>query len=233
MAIDRWMLQRLAAGGGPMLRFYRWSQPTLSLGLHQQRLEPHWSALAASGALELVRRPSGGRAVLHAGDLTYALVCHPVDGHRQRAYAQACRWLLEGFAGLGHPLQFGCGDAVQAQRRPSCFATATAADLVEANGAKRIGSAQLWRGPALLQHGSVLVAPDTALWQRVFGEAPPPLPPLSVDPPELEASLRQAAMAHLCDGPMREQGLTSEEWQAVEALRQQPPVPPGRSLRSP
>ena len=70
--------------------------------------------------------------------------------------------LQEAFAALGQPLRFGGDGPRQAQARSSCFASGTAADLVHLDGAKRIGSAQLWRGPALLQHGSLLLQPDIA-----------------------------------------------------------------------
>ena len=221
MALDRWMLQRLVAGAGPMLRLYRWSRPTLSLGLHQQTLPPHWLTLAEAGVLDLVRRPSGGRAVLHAGDLTYALVCRPGTSQRTLAYEQACRWLVEAFAELGEPLQFGQAAPAQAHQRRSCFASATAADLVDARGAKRIGSAQLWRGAALLQHGSVLLAPDRPLWCRVFCEPPPELTSLAATPEQLDQTLRAAACLHLCAGAAVNQPLTPEEWQEVETLKAQ------------
>jgi lipoate-protein ligase A len=157
--------------------------------------------------------------VLHAGELTYALVCRPVSRRRLEAYGQACRWLQEAFAGLGQPLQFGAAAAVDAHRRSSCFARAAAADLVHANGAKRIGSAQLWRGPLLLQHGSVLLDPPPPLWRQLFGEDPPPLTPLGCSVEELESRLRFQAERHLCEGGLIEQALTGAEWQAVQAGR--------------
>ena len=219
MALDAWMLQQLAGGSGPMLRFYRWIRPTLSLGVHQRQLEPHWPELAAAGVIDSVRRPSGGRAVLHAGELTYSLVCRPVSRRRLEAYGQACRWLQEAFAGLGQPLQFGAAAAVDAHRRSSCFARAAAADLVHANGAKRIGSAQLWRGPLLLQHGSVLLDPPQPLWRQVFGQDPPALTSLGCSAEELELRLRSQAERHLCEGALIQQALTGAEWQAVQAGR--------------
>ena len=232
MALDSWMLQQLIGGGDPMLRLYRWSRPTLSLGVHQRRLEPHWPALVQDGVIDLVRRPSGGRAVLHAGELTYALVCLPASCRRVEAYGQACRWLQEAFAALGQPLRFGGEGPRQAQSRSNCFASGTAADLVHLNGAKRIGSAQLWRGPALLQHGSLLLQPDDVLWRLVFGEEPPGLEPLAAQlplaslaglggPDPLQRQLRAAAERHLCNGPLREQPLGRAEWQAVERIREE------------
>ncbi|MEB3171563.1 MAG: lipoate--protein ligase family protein [Synechococcaceae cyanobacterium] len=191
MAIDAWLLEQ----GAPAFRLYRWSRPTLSLGFHQRRIEPHWEALAAAGAFQLVRRPSGGRAVLHAGDLTYALIWPNPPRQRPQAYALASSWLLQAFAGMGLPLERG-QQAVSLQRS-SCFATSTSADLVHAGGAKRIGSAQLWRRGCLLQHGSILVDPPTELWRQVFGSPPPALPPLPLEAGALEAALTAAALAAL------------------------------------
>lgn len=219
MALDLWMLGRQEqADAEPMLRLYRWSRPTLSLGAHQRRLEPHWQELVDGGQIELVRRPSGGRAVLHAGELTYALACRPSSRHRLTAYSDCCRWLQAAFAELGQPLQFGSSGAGQAQGRSSCFASGTAADLIHADGAKRIGSAQLWRGAALLQHGSVLLAPPISLWLKVFNEPPPSLPALPCSAAELEQRLRLAAERHLCGGPLRDLSLNASEQEQVRAL---------------
>ncbi len=235
MALDEWLLERALAGGPPVLRLYGWSRPALSLGFHQRHLDPPWRALAAAGRIELVRRPSGGRAVLHGPgqDLTYALVQRPAQSDRRRAYAEACRWLQLAFDELGQPLAFGAaaGRLPLQRQRPSCFATATAADLVHASGAKRIGSAQLWRRGLLLQHGSLLIAPPAALWQQLFGEPPPPLPRLDDGPGALEALLRRCAEAALCGGPLREQPLSGAERRAVaaRAARYRWPAPSGSS----
>lgn len=215
MAIDGWLLEQRA----PAFRLYHWLRPTLSLGFHQHHLEPHWVGLAASGLIELVRRPSGGRAVLHAGEITYALVWPDAPAQRQRAYRLACGWLQEAFTSLGLPLEPGCQAA--SQQRSNCFASSTAADLVHPGGAKRIGSAQLWRQGCLLQHGSILVAPPTELWRLVFGADPPEVPPLPLEPEELEEVLRQCAVECL---PMAtagtvDQPLSDEEWQRVAAGR--------------
>lgn len=219
MAIDAWMLDQLQRGGRPCLRLYRWSRPTLSLGVHQQRLEPHWPALVQAGRMALVRRPTGGRAVLHGGDLTYALVHLPTSRHRLEAYRQACRWLQEAFDAWGQPLLLGRDTAAAAQQRSSCFASATAADLVHSNGSKRIGSAQLWRGPALLQHGSLLLQPRQHLWQQVFQQAPPALPPLDLPASALEQQLRRSAERALCGGPLQLEPLSASEWQEIQARR--------------
>jgi lipoate-protein ligase A len=187
MAIDAWLLE----GSTPAFRLYRWARPTLSLGWHQCRLEPHWCDLVRQGHLELVRRPSGGRAVLHGGDLTYALVWPRPQGTRSEVYGRALVWLVEAFAAMGQPLRSGSQAA--SLQRSSCFATSTVADLVQANGAKRVGSAQLWRGGHLLQHGSIQLDPCPSLWREVFGGDPPELAPLPLAGEDLEQHLYRSA----------------------------------------
>jgi lipoate-protein ligase A len=145
--------------------------------------------------LDLVRRPSGGRAVLHHRELTYALVWPGAPAQRRQAYRSACLWLQLAFSRLGLPLHWGEGAAAMAPA--SCFASSSSADLVHANGAKRIGNAQLWRRGVLLQHGSILLDPDRELWRQVLGEEPPPLPALPCGTETLSETLRLAALETL------------------------------------
>lgn len=226
MAIDSWLLDRAVTlqhsssgerGRGAALRFYTWSRPTLSLGYHQ-RPEARWLELAARGDLALVRRPSGGQAVLHgAGDLTYALLWPQAPARRRQAYALACRWLQQGFARLGLPLRFG----EQSQPRPqgSCFAGSSSADLIHDDGSKRIGNAQLWRHGVLLQHGSILVQPRRDLWRQVLAQDPPALAPLPCSHEELIAVLLDCArtLEPFAAGPWRDQALEPAEWSAIAA----------------
>ena len=169
MALDQLLLDQ--APNDPVLRFYRWSGPWLSLGRNQHRWPSHWNDLAASGKLSLVRRPSGGQAVLHAGGLTYALIWPKAPRQRQQAYQQACGWLIEGFRTLGEELRFGERPAVATGS--NCFARSTSADLVDSRNVKRIGSAQRWQHGCLLQHGEILLDPPAELWERVFEERAP------------------------------------------------------------
>jgi lipoate-protein ligase A len=221
MAIDEQLLNTALdkPDVGAVLRLYRWSRPTLSLGYHQRSLPPHWQELAAAGEIDLVRRPSGGRAVLHAGDITYALVWPAPPGSRRAVYGRACGWLCRAFAELGLPLRFGRSSP--SRDRASCFATSTAADLVHANGAKRIGSAQLWRRGSLLQHGSILLSPPAALWQAIFAENPPDLQPLPLAGAQLDQLLRRNAERCLpfARGGVHlvSQELGAPEWLAIAA----------------
>jgi lipoate-protein ligase A len=218
MAIDRWMLHQQLEGAPPLLRLYRWSRPAVSLGRHQQRWPEHWRSLQAQGRIDLVRRASGGRAVLHAGELTYAIAMRPAQRQREAVYRHCCGWLQQAFAAAGEPLGFGEASAAAAAQRSSCFATATAADLIAADGSKRIGSAQLWQGPALLQHGSVLIDPPRALWQELFAADPPAVRPLPWQGDALDQQLRVAALVHLCGASLMDQPLSGAEWAAVREL---------------
>ena len=203
MTLDHWLLKAVDAGElGPVLRFYHWPWPCLSLGRHQYFYPASWDAMARQGHLDLVRRPSGGSAVLHGVGLTYALVL-PITMVAGRTgverYRFCCRWLQQGFAQLGHPLVFG--QAPARLTSSNCFDRATAADLVGAeDGNKRIGSAQRRSRRALLQHGELMLwSAPPALWRQVFGPvaAPAALPLHRSEVPSLQHLLRQALMQQL------------------------------------
>ncbi len=177
MAIDDWLLEQHRLGhGSPCLRFYTWNPIAISLGYHQNHYPDHWNSLQwHDQAIDLVKRPSGGRAVLHQGDLTYSLVISGYSGRRQNIYAQLCQFLIEGLNHLGIALSLGA-DKGNYQRSHNCFGTTTSADLVMPNGYKVIGSAQLYRDSCVLQHGSIRLSPNPDLVHTVFGHhiSPPP-----------------------------------------------------------
>jgi lipoate-protein ligase A len=146
--------------------------------------------------------------VLHQGDLTYMVVTSGLRGDRLPVYAQICQFLIEGWRNLGVYLDYG-----QAGRgyidNPNCFATSTGADLLNSEGAKLIGSAQLKKGPVILQHGSMILTPDEDLYAEVFGE----LPKVSgqfPSHPEIIAQLTLAA-SHCFNCDFFEQPLTNQE----------------------
>ncbi|MEL6352347.1 MAG: lipoate--protein ligase family protein [Cyanobacteria bacterium J06627_28] len=171
MAIDSWLLDQHVRGlQPPSLRFYTWQSPTISLGYHQKQFPDHWNNLTYKGKpVALVRRPTGGRAVLHQGDLTYSLVTSGVNGSRRVVYEQLCQFLIEGWKTLGVELVFGTAGRGYI-KNPNCFGTATAADLVMDDGYKLIGSAQVYKLGCVLQHGSMRLCPDSDLFELVFGE---------------------------------------------------------------
>ncbi|MEO0455510.1 MAG: biotin/lipoate A/B protein ligase family protein [Cyanobacteria bacterium P01_A01_bin.114] len=172
MAIDQWLLAQHQAGQQPsILRFYTWSPIAISLGYHQKRYPSHWQTLTwQDRPVDLVRRPTGGRAVLHQGELTYAVITSGLHGHRMDIYRHLCMFLICGWQSFGVTLAFGNAGRGYIHN-PNCFGTATAADLVTPEGYKLIGSAQLYRNGCVLQHGSMRLQPDESLFEQVFEEA--------------------------------------------------------------
>lgn len=223
MAIDQWLLQQHLAGKNPpTLRFYTWAPAAISLGYHQRRWPEFWQQLFWEGQpLELVRRPSGGRAVLHQGDLTYAVVASGFDSSRLKAYHTICQFLIEGWRAIGVDLHYG-----EAGRgyihNPNCFGTATGADLVTVDGCKLIGSAQLRRGDAILQHGSMRLQPDVSLFYQVFGEELIHVKlPLSEGGDDLIVTVIDALSAAACRCfaiDLEVRPLSDEEWQDIWEL---------------
>ena len=192
MAFDALLLEQCqnTNNPGPVLRFYLWKGPWLSLGRHQTPRSTQWLDLVRNGRLNMVRRPSGGGAVLHGGGLTYALIWPHAPRQRREAYRRANAWISTGLARLGLELQQGEDPALAESQ--NCFASATSADLVDPSGHKRIGSAQFWQRGHLLQHGEIPLAPPQQLWEDVFATAPPCWQPTAPSAASVEAALTEA-----------------------------------------
>ena len=166
MAVDEAMLEAHRQGlAPPTLRVYRWARPTLSLG-YAQRLDGLDLAAPRAAGVDVVRRPTGGRAVLHAGDLTYAVVASGLPASVSASYRRIADALVDGLAGLGLAPAVVPG-ATRPGRSAACFASSTRADLV-VDGRKVVGSAQLRREGAVLQHGTIYLARPAALAARVL-----------------------------------------------------------------
>jgi lipoate-protein ligase A len=220
MAVDKWLLEQHQLGKhSPTLRFYTWSPPAISLGYHQKKYPEHWqNIIYEDDKLDLVRRPSGGRGVLHQGDLTYAVITSGIGGSRLEAYEKICEFLISGWRSLGVELSYG-----QAGRgyihNPNCFGTATGADLVLSNGGKLIGSAQLRKGKAILQHGSIILDPDLDLFEQVFGKGA--FTPVQL-PENLEIEIIiDALVVAACecfDIEVEVKPITDMEWEAILSL---------------
>lgn len=226
MALDSWLLtQHLQGTQPPTLRFYTWKPVAISLGYHQRHWSSHWQHLTWQGEpLPLVRRPTGGRAVLHHGDLTYAVITSGLPASRLQAYQTLCEFLIQGWRSLGVDLQYGQTGRGYIQN-PSCFGTATGADLVLPDGTKLVGSAQLRRGSGALQHGSMPLFADPALYQQVFDVIPTlPILPLALRQEACLTTVINAltAAAESCFAAhFQVQPLLEEEWEAVLAHGQE------------
>jgi lipoate---protein ligase len=224
MAIDQWLFENCHQGGHPpVLRFYRWAPAAISLGYHQKEWPTHWQTLRWQNApIDLVRRPTGGRAVLHAGDLTYCIVLPHQSRHRRQTYEHICEFLIQGWRSLGLELRFGTAGRGY-QRDVNCFESATAADLVTPDGVKFIGSAQVWRGQTVLQHGSMQLRPNLGLQHSVFGGQDPSRsksdsrqkPFQNISDGEIIAALTLAAAEHF-GVSFHQETPTASEWNAIQ-----------------
>ena len=166
MAIDEAIAEATVAGYAlPTLRLYGWQSPCLSLGRNQPFLEADATRCAAR-ACDIVRRPTGGRAILHSDEVTYS-VAGPANEPRLsggvlEVYHRLSAGLLDGLQRLGieaqeTPAENRAGANISA----ACFDVPSAHEITVA-GRKLVGSAQCRRGGWVLQHGSLPLRGDVA-----------------------------------------------------------------------
>ncbi|MFA5843525.1 MAG: lipoate--protein ligase family protein [Coriobacteriia bacterium] len=168
MAVDEVLLSGKAEGSSPpTLRLYAWEKPTVSLGRFQALDGIDIEACEEFG-VAIVRRPTGGRGVLHDDEVTYAVVAGTADGV-PRGTAASYRHVSGGLVAAYRIL----GVAADITRRPrggdaaACYLHSTTADL-SLGVAKLSGSAQRWQGDTCVQHGSFVRTRDVLLEGRVF-----------------------------------------------------------------
>jgi len=170
MAVDEALA--LGCDGGwssPTLRVYRWALPTVSLGVNQS-IEGEVNLTACrERRIPVVRRPTGGRALLHHRELTYSLAIPILCG--SRSVLDDYRWisqcLLLALRRLGVEATLSRGDHLKGEAGGLCFLSSTRYE-VTVNGRKLIGSAQRRLNGALLQHGSLLIELEHAAWNALF-----------------------------------------------------------------
>jgi lipoate-protein ligase A len=161
MALDRALLER-AQRGERWLRLYAW-EPTLSFGRHEPVARRYDAERIAALGVATVRRPTGGRAVWHADELTYAAAAPCADlGSLRDAYVALHRLLRDAIRALGAAAELAPTIRQPALDAGACFAQPAGGEVV-IEGRKVVGSAQLREGTAFLQHGSVLLAGDQSL----------------------------------------------------------------------
>jgi lipoyl(octanoyl) transferase len=175
MAVDRALLALQANGKSPpTLRLYQWRPPAVSLGYFQKRHGLDLEACRRLG-IEVVRRPTGGKAVLHLEDLTYAVIAGTAEGMPSAvtaAYHLIAQGLLHSFRLLGIEAKMG-REGGDSQSTDICFLRCARGAIVH-RGKKLVGSAQTWHASSLLQHGSIIVKPQVEAWLALInaeGEA--------------------------------------------------------------
>ncbi len=176
MAIDDALLRQVQLGRGPgraFLRLYRWSPPCLSFGRNEPACTRYDAAAIHRLGLETVRRPTGGRAVWHDDELTYAVVAPiAVFGSLAASYTEIHHVLAAALRQMGVAADLAPhrNGRTAPLSSGACFAAPVGGEVV-ARGAKLIGSAQVREGHALLQHGSLLLTNRQDVVSRVTRNA--------------------------------------------------------------
>jgi len=183
MALDEaLLLGRLRHASPPTLRFFAWAPPTISLG-YGQRLDGGVDVQAAAAmGVGLVRRLTGGSAILHESaewEVTYSVAGAAGDFPGADDLHGTYRWigaaLAAGLRELGAPVEMVPVVPSDPAAMPAfCFAR-TGSHEIEVDGRKLVGSAQRRQGAAFLQHGSVMLAADGDRLRRVFPGSTDPL----------------------------------------------------------
>ncbi|HEY6543155.1 MAG TPA: biotin/lipoate A/B protein ligase family protein [Ktedonobacteraceae bacterium] len=157
MAIDEAvLLHHLRGEAPPTLRVFRWSAPSISLGRFQSVEREIARDVCERQGVELVRRPTGGRAVYHHDEFTYSIIIskrYGVPSGIVAAYTYLAQGLQAALNLLGVRAELS-DERVNKNPSAACFASSTQADLTS-GGFKLIGSAQVWKDDALLQQGSL------------------------------------------------------------------------------
>jgi lipoyl(octanoyl) transferase len=203
MAVDEALAEAVGNGQSPpVVRLYGFSPPTLSLGRFQKAKGAYSARQLAEDGVTLVRRPTGGHAVLHDDELTYSVALSKETGtltgvgKKREVYVFIARVLLQGLANLGIT-----GTINSAQRgdvhNPDCFASTGEYEIAGTGGKKLIGSAQMTTRRAILQHGSI---PLQNPGQRVFRYLPAAQPVAAQAPSCLNEEVGRA----LCFEEVRE-----------------------------
>ncbi len=226
MRLDEWLAEYwFTETRRPVFRLYGWSPFALSLGYHQSTGEIDVSNLTSAG-YDLVRRPTGGRAVFHAEEITYSVIMDATGKSVDDVYESVSRVLASGLRAAGYDVAFAGGKQnfsklYREKSSVSCF-TASSEFEIQLAGRKLVGSAQRRYsrrdgGVTALQHGSILTGPihhklvdflniDETLKKKLKNSIRQSSTDLSemsalpVDYTGLKNHLKDAAMQHLAGG---------------------------------
>jgi len=196
MACDVALMERARRTGEAVFRVYAWSEPTLSFGRHESARQQYDAAAIAAAGVRVVRRPTGGRALLHDHEVTYSVTAPLAEGESlgasMRRYNQL---LLRALHMLGANATEATAPRAMRPEGAACFAVPAGGELMLGDR-KLVGSAQVRQDGALLQHGSILLADDQG---RIAGFATGPF--LSATP---AATLHEVLGAGATYGAVRD-----------------------------
>lgn len=165
MAVDEAIMGAVARGEKPpTLRLYDWTPACLSLGYGQKTSDVDFGRLTQRG-WGIVRRPTGGRAILHTDELTYSITLpedHPIaSGGIVESYRRLSGALMQALAVLGAPVAADRHDEAATPTGPVCFEVPSHYEITF-DGRKLLGSAQTRRRGGVLQHGTLPLSGDVS-----------------------------------------------------------------------
>jgi lipoate-protein ligase A len=170
MALDRAIQVSHARGESlPTLRLYAWARPTVTLG-HFQPTDDADLRFCFDEGIDVARRFTGGRGVLHDDEITYSVVAGIADGVPRgttASYRYLCKALVQAYQGLGVPAALTSRPRGE-RSSAACYLHATHAD-VSVGALKLSGSAQVWHHDTVLQHGSLAIGRDLDREAAIFG----------------------------------------------------------------
>lgn len=218
MARDHALARGARAGEG-VLRLYGWAPPTVSFGRNEPAPAGFPRDPADRPGVDVVRRPTGGRAVLHHEELTYSVVVPGRAVGARGLYRAVHEGLVAGLRSLGIPAEVAAGGQVLRPDAGPCFQVAAPGEIT-LGGRKLVGSAQARMDGALLQHGSILLSPHQDRLMELVGGAGQgdeaqaaalsQLPGGAPSPERLRQALVDGLSTRL-GGDWEEGGLTAEE----------------------
>ena len=171
MAVDAAILSAVGRNEvPPTLRLYRWDPPCISLGYSQPYSDLDADLLQTRG-WDVVRRPTGGRAILHTDELTYAVIGPKTDPRLEGGLLQSYRRLSSALSSslkiLGLPVEIHSGKNPDANNQPICFENPSDFEIT-VEGKKIIGSAQARKKGGVLQHGTLPLIGDLSRITQVL-----------------------------------------------------------------
>ncbi|MFW6131425.1 MAG: lipoate--protein ligase family protein [Candidatus Aminicenantaceae bacterium] len=170
MAIDEFLFQSLKSSPGTFLRFYRWKNPTVSLGYSQKMEKVVDESFCRQNGIDIVRRMTGGKLVLHHKEITYSVSSSDNDLFTSRlkeSYKLISKALIKGMEKMGlRPYLARVTPDLYKRGTLPCFSY-PAQDEVEIDGKKIIGSAQKREGNRFIQHGSIPMEDESELLRGV------------------------------------------------------------------
>jgi len=175
MARDEFLLDRTGEGSmPPVLRIYRFDPPALSIGFHQNPVKALDIDAVRNDGIDIVRRITGGRALLHDGELTYCIAAPAgsvlFDSGLDISFRMIAKVLVRAFrsVGVGAGLVRGCRPPGRTGLLSPCLSSVSRHEIAAA-GRKLVGSAQRRTRSSVLQHGSILMRPASAAIVRYTG----------------------------------------------------------------